>query len=407
MTTTITPFSLFRHAILLFALVSVCASGATAQSAAERVDSLDAGLISLRAAKRSNAQATLQQWVRLQESLRDLAMIVSDPATDSATAWRALYVAGYGFWSAELFDVSAAMAREVVDGTSDSTQRSLALTDLAQSLENAGLFSESAEASGLLLTSSGQPDLVAINNHALRLLKAGRYEECIDWVRLIELTEEVAHTRIFSARAHAYLGRYAEAAADLRRACDSFETAACAMIERLEQESPEKYWRDDLAYRLRIWHPYNLIDSSSSFAELMPRRERAQVSRFASSYWFNEVHRFYPPLDDDDVRPRMPAELPPGRFGILVIDGVPFATLVFDATVSDSAARVGIDRYLEIVHGPSAWGPAMELVTRANMIRLEPDNGGGTLVTITHAAWQEEWVRRIAPGGAWSTVANR
>jgi hypothetical protein len=399
-----------RRAAIPLALFCFLASTALAQDAAARVDSIDAWLGGLRQAKRSIPQGTLQQWVTLQESLHDLALIESNPSTDSATAWRALYVAGYGFWTAELFDIAAGMAREVAEGTTDRTQRALALKDLAQSLENAGHFGESATESERLLAATDAPSLTEMNNHALRLLKAGRYEECLAAVNRIALSAEVAHTRIFSARALAYRGKFAEAAAELRLACDSGETAACTMLGRLSEETPEKYWRDDREYRERIWKPYNAIDSSTSLASSLGRDGsaiRAVASRFAPSFWFNEIHGLYPEPGENDVLARMPPGLPAGRFGGVVIDGVPFIAFLFDAGVADSTVRNGIGRYLASVHGASSWGPSMEERTRAQIARLDARSGGGTLVVITHAAWQEEWARRIAPKSTWSVVEKR
>lgn len=397
-------------ATVVVCLVCAYSHHAYAQSAAARVDSIDSWLGGLRTAKRSQPQGMLQQWVRLQESMRDLATIAREPSTDSATAWRARYVAGYGFWVAELFDIAAATARELAEGTSDRAQRALALRDLAQSLENAGLFGESAAESERLLAVSEQPGKTAINNHALRLLKAGRYDECLDYVNRIEMSADVAHTRIFSARALAYRGRYDEAATELRAACDSGETAACSMLERLREEAPEKYWRDDREYRHRVWQPYNRIDDTLALAaDGSPRLRgvRAEASLFAPSFWFNEIHGLYPKPGEHEVRARRPEPFVTGRIGAIAIDGVPFVAFLIDATTSDADVRAAVERYLATVHGMSAWGPAMEEHTRAQVARIATADGGGSLVVVTHAAWQQEWARRAFPGASWTELAKR
>lgn len=396
-----------RRDISILLLLLLLPAIAAAQTPSERVDSLDRWLAELKQAKRSSDEGTLQHWVRAQETLRDLAMIGSNPETDSATAWRSLYVSGYGFWLLELFDIAADYDREIVEGPVDTRQRVLALKDLAQSLENAGLFEQSANESERVLASSEQPGVLEINNHALRLLKAGRLDECLEYVRRIELSEEAAHTRIFSARAHAWQGRHTEAAAELRAACEHGETAACTMLDKLGEQKPEQYWSDDRAFRLRIWQPYNRIDSSIALATapvLRGRGKSAVVSSFAPSYWFKQSSRLYPGSADGDFTPHYPPSLPPGRVGVVAISGVPFVSFVIDPEISDSAARAGVVRYLAEIRGDSITSPEMDLRTRAQMARLPAEEGGGTLVAITHAPWQEGWVRRLMPGAPWTVI---
>jgi tetratricopeptide (TPR) repeat protein len=403
MNTTTTP-SYVRPGFLLIALF-LCVASASAQTAAERVEQIDQWFVSLKGPKKTVPQATLQTWVQAQEALRDLDAIAHDRTTDSATAWRAHYVAAYGLWMLELYDVSAGIARELAARASDDRQRALALKDLAQALENAGRFAESADESARMIAATAQPGLLEYNNHALRLLKAGRYDECLAYVNRIELNEKAAHTRIFSARAHAYRGRYDSAKAELTKACELGEQAACSMLDKLESETPEKYWTDDRAFRMQAWRPYNSIDSALALAAIAPSHPDAgapRISGFAPSFWFNEIHALYPSLEaGEEIRPTYPAMLPKGRVGVMMFRGVPIVSILIDESVDGTTVDKGVAAYVASLHGPSAFGDqSMKLATRALVNALPKSNGGGHSVIIVHTDWQEQLVRAGSESGA-------
>jgi tetratricopeptide (TPR) repeat protein len=396
-----------RTGVALF-MTLLTASTATAQTG-DTLDAIDAWFLSLRDAKKSSTAATLQTWVRAQSSFRDLNRIASDPATDAAMAWRARYVAAYGYWMIELFDIAAAIDREIAATAADTKQRVLALKDLAQALENAGQFDASTAESERLIAASEQPGVRELNNHALRLLKAGRYDECLAYVNRITLDASVAHTRIFSARAHAYRGRYDEAKAELRSACDLGEGAACSMLEALAESTPEKYWKEDREFRRVAWTPYNRLDSSIALAARSEEvTRRGELSWFATAFWFNEIHGLYPSLEaGEEIRPKYPAPLPKGRVGIGVLDGVPYLMARFDPVKDENALDKAVAAYVASIHGPSAWDDKeVKIRTRALVAPLPKNQGGGHVMIVVHTDWQEQAVRASNAKARWRVIAT-
>ena len=394
--------------VLVAAAVLTTTQSLSAQDPSSIIDSADRFFSGIKTLKRTTPQATLQSWVQIQSQLHELRK-VSSTTSDSAIAWEAEYVAAYGLWMTELFDIAAAIDSALVTRATTPDQRTRALRDLAQSLENAGRFGSSAEASARLIASMDAPRFLELNNHALRLLKAGHYEGALEYVKRIELTEESAHTRIFSARAHAYQGRYDAAMAELKAACDRAEEAACRMIESIAgAESPEAFWRSERSRRIAAWQPYNIIDSSISLsrADPLPLLQRRAVSAFAPSYWLNEIHGLYPAPGEVAIVPTLPVAFGKGRIGAAVIEGVPFVTIAFDEATTSSKARQALVSYLDSTHEQSEGEPKLAGV-RTRALLAAASGARAAIAVVVHTDWQERLVRNALPGATIEVVPRR
>jgi tetratricopeptide (TPR) repeat protein len=379
--------------LLLLAIALPPAASAQNDSPEKTIHQIDQFFSGIRSSMREIPQSTLQNWVLITEAFRALNAIISDPKVSSDIAYQARYTQGYGLYVIELYDLAAESQQAAVDIARTNDQKREALNDLAQSYEMAGKFGEAAGArsKGRKLTSD--PSLTELNNLALSLLKMGGYIECIRTVNQIDIDKgDVAHTRIFSARAYGFSGKYPEARAELQKACDHHSEDACAMIKRLDaSRNAEEYWLRDLANRQDAWQPDNLIDT----AHLL-RLERgnpvfaysSSISRFAPSYWFNEIYTLYEE-QEGRLNVRYPGTLPAGRMGFILVDGVPF----FQAKVSgasEDALFESLRTFVKAIHGPSAWGGSTPATNRLLVAKL-PD--GNYLALVVHSDWQEEIVR--------------
>lgn len=399
------------HMLTLFVVALSLATGVQrsyAQGVDEIIDAADRDFVSIRASKKSIPQSTLQNWVRLQERFRDLFEIANATDADPVKVWESWYVTAFGFGVIELHDVAAAIGTELAKYSGSEKHTARALHDVANALESSGQFEEAVTQSLRRLELIDEPSIPDLNNHALRLLKAGEYAECIKYVQRIDINEEdVAHTRLFSARAYAYQGKYSEAMTELRAACSHGDDNACGIIESLASENAADFWRADLTQRRDVWQPYNRFDSAYALPTLAPAELSAGrnfPSAYLPSFWFNEIHNCYEYIVGHGFVATYPNSLPKGVAGALVVDGVPFFAAILHGEPTQTSVSTGVKRYVYSVHGPSAWGASMPISTRALVAPIASTQGKSSLMIIVHNDWQEAWVMKALSKLAWKVV---
>jgi tetratricopeptide (TPR) repeat protein len=360
---------------------------------------------SVRQAKKSTPQSTLQTWIQLTEAFSWLNSTISDPNVTGNDASLALRVQGVGYQVVELFDFAIASELAAIDKARDDRQRGKALDDLAQSFETIGFFPEAVTARKRSMALSGSPSLPALNNLALSLLKAGEYEECIATVNLIDLSQPgVAHTRLFSARAFGYSGKYGEALTELQKACDHNARDACSMRDQASASSnPGEFWKQDRKTRMMLWVPHNsLFDSAKTLlvgARIIPMADGHGASMFIPASWFNDVYPLYR-MEDGALLATYPEQLPRGKIGFIVVDGVPFFAAKVHRVSEDSLMK-SVASFMHQNHSPSASSESGPAASRA-LVTTFPD--GDYLVLIVHTDWQETLIRSRGNSMSWKTV---
>lgn len=381
-------------------LIVLAATPLVAQDPEEVVDNADRLFVAIRKSQREIPQGTLQNWVRVQEAFAALDSVVRNHGADRDLVWRARYVRGFGLQVLELYDLAADIQEGLLADAPDGKQLLMAEADLANTYEKMGEYGRASDLRLRMLKRAGRGSTIAYNNLALALLKAGRYDEVIHYVGLIDIDEDdVAHTRIFSARAHAYSGRYDSAAVDLALSCSHGEADACAMKKDLAAfASAEQYWARDRAERLALWRPDNIIDSAHRLRDMLVKGTEpsgtAGISRFALSSWFDEIFGLYPRIDSNDYTPAYPASLPPGSLGFTLVGNSPFLTFRFQSTLAHDEIVRRVAAYRAAMHGPSAWDKAMPVANRILLVR-EKDFYDAIVV---HTDQQERMIRELGEG---------
>lgn len=393
--------------ITLVCLACVWAAGAHAQAIQDPdavIDRCDALFTGIGKSMRSIPQSTLQNWVRAQSACEALEAIASDTTRQRGHRLRARYVLAYGYRVLGLYDLANLLGTALVEdaiehGGLDSATIADACGDIAQAAELLGRFDAAVAARRRALAIVGEGGAMTYNNLALALLKAGEYEECLKYVEKIGLDRETAHTRIFSARAHAYLGHFDSARTELAKACGAGERDGCNLLKALGRaREPAAFWSEDSADRRRRWAPSTLLGSSyaitaSEWAAV--DQSGAVRSECAPSFWFNEILPFY---DFDVGALRYPPILPKGRASMMTVKGMP---LLFALTENNASARDSVRAFAAAMHGPSAWDKEMPLRNRA-LIRSY--DGGKRLVAVfVHSDEQDALVRR-ALAGRWDEL---
>ncbi len=388
-------------------LACVWAAGARAQGDQEPdpiIDRCDALFSGIAGSMRGIPQSTLQNWVRAQTACAALEAIASDSKQERRFRLRARYVLAYGFRVLGLHDLANMYGTFLVDealagGGLDKETIVDACNDAAQSAELLGRFSVAVEGRRRALEIAGEGTVMMYNNLALALLKAGEYQECLKYVEKIDLGEETAHTRIFSARAHAYLGHTDLARQELVKACGAGESDACDLLNALDSACDmAAFWSEDSVARRRIWGHTTLLDPAyaiSPAAWAAVDQSGAVRSQCAPSYWFNEIFPFY---DFEVGLLRYPPILPKGRVSMMAVRGMP---LLFALTENNAAARDSVRAFARAMHGPSAWDTEMPLRNRA-LIRSY-DAGTRLVAVFVHSDEQDALVRR-ALAGRWDEL---
>jgi hypothetical protein len=370
-----------------------------AEDPEEVVEKADRFFLAIRKSQREIPQGTLQNWVRVQETFAALDAVIRSPDVEPEISWRARYVQGFGLQVIELYDLAAEIQEGLLADAPGEKERVQAETDLANSYESMGEYGRASDIRLRALERAGRGSTMAYNNLALGLLKAGRYDEAIRYIHLIDIDEDdVAHTRIFSARAHAYSGRYDSAAADLALSCSHGEADACTMQKNLAAAgSAEQFWARDKARRQEVWQPDNIIDSAHSLRVAVVRMGEpgtgAGISRFALSSWFNEIYGLYPGMISDDYTPAYPAALPPGSLGFVLVRNIPVAVIRLESGLSHDEIVRRLATYRAAMHGPSAWDKAMPVANRIVLAR--PKGKSFRAAFVVHTDQQEKMIREI------------
>jgi hypothetical protein len=358
-----------------------------------RIELADRIFLAARNDKEAIPQAPVQAWVELQQIFADLEPLARDPGVPLETRLRALYVQGFGLSVVELYDLAAVTQRQALDEAPPSWRPGL-LADLATTHEAMGDFAAAAGLRTWLLQELGdRASRTQLNNAALTYLKNGQYELCLAAVERIELERESAHTQLFAARALAWRGEHAEAAARLSEAASHGSAEARRLLDELAARPAANVWTEDLEASHARWSPKNQVAG----ADLAPPGP-LPASRYAPLPWLDEVYRLYPGREAGDLRPAVPESVRPAQYAVVLVAGVPFLALF--PMGDPPAVRGRLQAYVRSMHTPSIWRGRQPEANRVLLGTLD----GRPVGIVAHAGWQEELVRTRLPAADWEAL---
>ncbi len=298
--------------------------------------------------------ATPNNWFLMQEGFFEAFRISQDTLVDKKTSDYAKYVLAFGYYTSGFYDFCATIQENLLNEVNDSLKNPL-LKDMARNYEMIGNYEKYLTSVKERIKSKNTADLYDYNDLAVGFLKTKKYQECIDAINNIPLSDETAITRVTSASAYGYRYDYQKAREELKRAIQKGNQRAKKDYDELINKGDSLYWIEDYKKIVLDILPSNLISHKE-----LAIHENILYSKYAAVKWFDEVFSLYGGAlykvsenISQTFSPQIPSELSGVKYSFILVRGVPFLTMVNVLEKNDFIEK--INKYIKSTESKSKY----------------------------------------------------